>query len=149
VAHYGSFGGRLNRLDVPCDRFYLYWRLKEEIQTPEIDLHKLLNKDHLVLSSELREVDGKDGRVSLVVPKDLNCDLKEDVLLIEIPYDFYPILRATDVPDENIKNVPLDWRMDTRKAFLALLERGYKIVDFLPVQIEERIRDFYVLKRME
>ncbi len=149
VAHYGSFGGRLNRTDVPCDRFSVYWRLKEQVPRPEIEIHKLLDNDHLVLSSEIREVEGTDGRVSLAVPHELNCDLEKDVLLIEIPYDFYTILRVTDVHDEIARNIPLDWRMNTRKAFLTLLERGYKIVDFIPVQLEERIRDFYVLKRIE
>jgi len=149
VAHYGSFGGRLNREDVPCDRFCVYWRLKEEVQRPEIDIHKLLDNDHLVLSSEIREVEGKGGRVSLVVPKELNCDLEKEFLFIEIPYDFYTIIRATDVLDETTRKIPLDWRLKTRKAFLTLLERGYKIVDFLSIEHEKRIRDFYVLKRIE
>jgi len=149
VAHYGLFGGRLNREDVPCDRFCVYWRLKEEIQRPEIEIHKLLDNDHLVLSSEIREVKGKDGQVSLVVPKELNCDLEKEFLLIEIPYDFYTMISATDVLDEKTRKIPLDWRVETRKAFLTLFERGYKIVDFLLIQHEERIRDFYVLKRIE
>ncbi len=149
VAHYGSFGGRLNRDDVPCDRFYVYWRLKKDIQRPEIEIQKLLDGDHLVLSSEIREVEGKDGCVSLAVPKDLNCGLEKELLFIEIPYDFYTMVRATDVPDETIRKIPLDWRLKTRKAFLALLEREYKIIDFLSVRQEKRIRDFYVLKRIE
>lgn len=149
VAHYGSFGGRLNRADVPCDRFYVYWRLNEEVQRPEIDIHKLVDNDHMVLSSEIRDVEGKDGHIPLIIPKDLNCDLEKELLLIEIPYDFYTMIRVTDVLDETTKKIPLSWRLDTRKAFLTLLERGYKIVDFLPAQIEERIRDFYVLKRLE
>lgn len=149
VDHYGSFGGRLNREDVPCDRFYVNWRLKKNTRRPEFEIHKLLANDHLVLSSEIREVEGKDGYVSLAVPKDLNCDLDEEFLLIEIPYDFYTMVRATDVSDETIRKIPLDWRLKTRKAFLTLLERGYKIIDFLSVEHEKRIRDFYVLKRLE
>ncbi len=149
VAHYGSFGGRLNREDVPCDRFCVYWRLKAEVQRPEIDINELLDNDHLVLSSEIRKVEGKDGCVLLDVPTELNCDLEKEFLFIEIPYDFYTIIIATDVPDETTRKIPLDWRLKTRKAFLTLLERGYKIVDFLPVQQEKRIRDFYVLKRIE
>ncbi|MFC2166668.1 hypothetical protein ACFLQZ_01735 [Acidobacteriota bacterium] len=149
VAHYGSFGGRLNREDVPCDRFCVYWRLKEESQKLEIEILKLLDSDHLVLSSVIKEVKGKEGRIQLAVPKDLNCDLEKESLLVEIPYDFYALLSATDVSDEKIRNIPLSWRLETRKAFLALLDRGYKIVDFLPVQVEERIRDFYVLKRLQ
>lgn len=149
VDHYGSFGGRLNREDIPCDRFYVYWCLKKDIRRLEIDIQKQLDIKHLVLSSEIREVEGKDGYVSLAVPKDLNCGLENELLFIEIPYDFYTMVRATDVPDETIRRIPLDWRLKTRKAFLTLLERGYKIIDFLSVEHEKRIRDFYVLKRLE
>ncbi len=149
VDHYGSFGGRLNRVDIPCDRFYINWRLKKDIRRPEIEIHKLLNNGHLVLSSEIREVEGKDRRVPLAVPKDLNCGLEEEFLLIEIPYDFYTMVQTTDVPDETIRKIPLDWRLKTRKAFLALFERGYKIIDFLSIEHGKRIRDFYVLKRIE
>lgn len=149
VDHYGSFGGRLNREDIPCDRFYVYWRLKKDIRRLEIDIQKQLDINHLVLSSEIREVEGKDSRISLAVPKDLNCGLDEEFLLIEIPYDFYTMVRATDVPDETVRRIPLDWRLKTRKAFLTLLERGYKIIDFLSVEHDKRIRDFYVLKRLE
>lgn len=149
VDHYGSFGGRLNREDVPCDRFCIYWRLKEEVQRPEIEILKLLDNNHLVLSSEIREVEGKDGYVSLAVSKDLNCGLENELLFIEIPYDFYTMVQATDVPDETIRRIPLDWRLKTRKAFLTLLKRGYKIIDFLSVEHEKRIRDFYVLKRLK
>lgn len=149
VDHYGSFGGRLNRDDIPCDRFYVYWCLKKDIRRLEIDIQKQLDKNHLVLSSEIREVEGKDGYVSLAVSKDLNCGLENELLFIEIPYDFYTMVRATDVPDETIRRIPLDWRLKTRKAFLTLLERGYKIIDFLSVEHEKRIRDFYVLKRLK
>lgn len=149
VDHYGSFGGRLNREDIPCDRFYVYWCLKKDIRRLEIDIQKQLDKNHLVLSSEIREVEGKDGYVSLAVSKDLNCGLENELLFIEIPYDFYTMVRATDVPDETIRRIPLDWRLKTRKAFLTLLERGYKIIDFLSVEHEKRIRDFYVLKRLK
>ena len=149
AAHYGSFGGRLNRADVPCDRFYVYWRLKENIQRPDIDIHNLLDNDHLVLSSDIREVEGKDGRVFLPVPKELNYDLERGVLLIEIPVDFYTMIRTTDVHEKTTRQIPLDWRMQTRKAFQRLMEHGYKIVDFVPVQSEKRIRDFYVLKRIK
>ncbi|MCJ7582702.1 MAG: hypothetical protein MUP98_19470 [Candidatus Aminicenantes bacterium] len=149
VAHYGSFGGRLNREDLPCDRFYVYWRLKKEVQRPEIEIHKLLKNGHLVLGSEIQEVEGKDGRTPLDVPIEMNTNLEKELLLIEIPYDFYAMIRETDVSDETIRKIPLSWRLETRKAFLSLLKRGYKIVDFLPVQFEERIRDFYVLKRIE
>lgn len=147
VAHYGDFGGRLNRMDVPCDRFYVLWYLKKEIQRPEVDMRDLLHSGRLVLSSEVKEVEGKSGRISLDVVENLNCELDSDFLLLEIPFDFYSILRETEMPDEATRNIPIDWRLKTRKAFLSLLERGYRIIDFRHIQWENRKRDFYILNK--
>ena len=149
VAHYGIFGGRLNREDIPCDRFYVHWRLKESIKRPEFDIQELFDSGHLLLSSEIREVEGKDGPTLLVVPKLQNQSGKNDFLLIEIPYDFYTMLRVTDVSDKKIRQIPLDWRLQSRRAFTTLFERGYKIIDFLPVQKGVTIRDFYILNRID
>ena len=117
AAHYGLFGGRLNREDVPCDRFCVYWRLKEEVRRPEIDIHKLLDNGQLVLSSEVREIEGKTGRIPLAVPVDLNCGLEGEFLLIEIPFDFYTMIRETDVLEKTTRKIPLDWRLKPAKPF--------------------------------
>jgi predicted GNAT superfamily acetyltransferase len=147
AAHYGGFGGRLNRMDVPCDRLYLHWYLKQDIQRQEFDWEALLDAGYLVLSSEIREIQGKGGPVPVEIAKNLRTDLHGEFLLIEIPYDFYSMLRETDVPGGETRNIPIDWRLKSREAFQSLLERGYNVVDFQPIQYKDRTRDFYLLQK--
>lgn len=146
-AHYGEFGGKLNRVDIPCDRFYVFWDLKKEIQRPEYDLKYLIDSDHLALSSEMTEVQGHSGSVELEIAKEVNLDLDHEFMLIEIPFDFYKMLWETDVSENKIRRIPLEWRMRTRKAFQSLLKREYRIIDFRWIERDNRKRDFYVLKR--
>ncbi len=146
---YGDFGGYLNRVDVPCDRFFLFWDLRREVRGPEYDLEFLFEFGNLAISSEMIEIKGRSGFVKLEVVKDVNLDLTSDFLLVEIPYDFYLMLKETDVPQREIRNIPLEWRMKTRKVFQTLLGRKYKIVDFRWLEKDNRKRDFYVLKRLE
>jgi predicted GNAT superfamily acetyltransferase len=120
--------------------------LREKGHAPEYDLKKLVDPRHLVVHSEVGVVPGKRGplRIELAKPADLGLD--QEFLLIEVPFDFYTILQETDVPDESVRKIPLEWRMETRKAFMELLERGYRLHDFNYLKTEERIRDFYIMK---
>jgi predicted GNAT superfamily acetyltransferase len=144
---YGIFGGYLNRMDVPCDRFFLSWDLRREFYRPEYDLGALLASESMVLSSKMVEVQGRSGPVALEKVKNVNLDLDQEFLLVEIPYDFYRILRETDVPRAEVRNIPLDWRMKSREVFQTLLQRKYRIIDFAVMEKESRKRDFYVLKK--
>jgi predicted GNAT superfamily acetyltransferase len=67
--------------------------------------------------------------------------------LVEIPVDFYRILRETDVAEDKVRSIPLAWRMKTRQVFKTLFERKYKIIDFRLVKKDKSKRDFYILKR--
>lgn len=147
AAFYGEFGGFLNRLDLPCDRFFVSWDLKKEIERPEYDLESLVNSGHIAVCADLAEVKGRSGPLELEIVKELNLDLDHDFMLIEIPFDFYTMLRETDVTNDKVRSIPLDWRMKTRKAFLTLIERNYKIIDFRQIEKNMRKRDFYILKR--
>jgi predicted GNAT superfamily acetyltransferase len=146
-SHYGEFGGNLNRADVPCDRFSLSWDLKREIRRPEYNLEELLQLERQVIFSEFAEVKGKTGDVILEVVLEVDLDLEHEFLLVEIPLDFYLMLRETNVDDQEIRRIPLDWRLATRKAFLTLLEKGYEIIDFRLVKGQSRNRDFYILRK--
>lgn len=146
-AFYGEFGGLLNRLDIPCDRLCVSWDLKKEIHRPAYDLEYLIDSGYMAVQSSTREVKGKSGRLELEVVEKLNMDLDYEFLLIEIPVDFYRMLRETDVPEDEVRQIPLEWRMKTRQAFMGLLERKYKIIDFRQIEKEGRKRDFYILKK--
>ncbi len=144
---HGEFGGFLNRLDVPCDRFFISWDLKKKIERPEYDLESLIDSGHIAVSADTAEVEGRSGPLELEVVKEMNLDLDHEFLLVEIPVDFYKMLGETDVTDDKVRSMPLDWRMKTRKAFETLLERDYKIIDFRKIEKDDRKSDFYILKR--
>jgi predicted GNAT superfamily acetyltransferase len=145
VSRYQGFEGNLNRADVPSDRLSILWNLREKGQALEYDLKKLVDSHHLVVHSEVDEIAGKSGPLRAELVRPVNLDLDHDLLLIEVPFDFYTILQETNVPDESVRRIPRDWRMETRKAFQELLRRGYRVLDFNYLKTEERTRDFYVM----
>lgn len=146
-AFYGDFGGRLNRLDVPCDRFLVTWDLIKEKSKPEYDLEALIESGWMAVKAEKKTVEGRGGPVELEVAEEVNLKLDNEFLLVEIPVDFYTMLRETDVTDDRVRSIPLEWRMKTRQVFQALIERDYKIIDFCKIQKNEQVRDFYILKK--
>ncbi len=148
-ACYESFTGKLNRPDVPCDRFFVSWDLEKTKQKPGCDLKRLIDFRHVVLGSSIKEIEGKTGLISLEIVQEESCSFSEEFLLVEVPYDFYAMLRETDVRDKVIRQIPVDWRMKSRKAFVQLFRSGYKAVDFQYIQEKGRIRDFYVFKKPE
>jgi predicted GNAT superfamily acetyltransferase len=137
-AFYGDFGGLLNRLDIPCDRFFV---------RPEYDLDSLMKSDSIVVHAEWKEIQGRSGPIMLEVVKEIEVDLDSEFLLLEIPVDFYTMLKETDVDENRVKNIPLDWRMKTRQAFQTLFNRQYKIIDFRKIEKDGQVRDFYILKK--
>lgn len=146
-AYYQNFGGELNRVDVPSDRLYVSWALKGDILRPAYHMESFLDSGHLALESKVIEVRGRSGQVRLETVADIRPDLEQEFVFLEIPTDFYFMLKETDVEDEKVRNIPLDWRMKTREVFQALLERGYRVIDFRYYEGKDRKRDFYVLKR--
>jgi len=146
-AFYGDFGGRLNRLDVPCDRFLVTWDLIKGKERSEYDLNNLAESGWMAVKAKRKTVEGKSGPVELEVIDEINLNLDNEFLLIEIPVDFYHVLEETNVEDDRVRDIPLEWRMKTRQAFKALFERNYKIIDFRKVEKDELVRDFYILKK--
>jgi predicted GNAT superfamily acetyltransferase len=146
-AFYGDFGGLLNRLDIPCDRLFVTWDLKKEIKRPEYDLDSLIESGSFVVLAEWKVIQGRSGPIKMEIVKEINTDLDLEFLLIEIPVDFYMMLRETDVEENRIRSIPLDWRMKTRQAFKTLFERNYRIIDFRMIEKERQVRDFYILKK--
>jgi predicted GNAT superfamily acetyltransferase len=142
---YTDFTGKLNRLDVPLDRFFVTWDLKKESQIPPYDIDDLFDSGKSVIQTEVQEVRGKNGPIQLDVVTGIDLSLDNKFLLVEIPFDFYSMLLETDVPDNRIREIPVVWRFKTREVFQDLFRRGYSIFDFRYFQKEGRKRDFYVL----
>jgi len=145
VSTYGEYGGFLNRLDVPTDRFFMAWDLERTPVRPEYDFEAALAAPRPVWTGE-RRVAGKSSELDLEVVEGTNPDASGDPLLIRIPLDFYRMLQETDVADGAIRRIPLDWRMATRTVFQALFARGYRVVDFRKAEGRASAH-YYVLTR--
>jgi predicted GNAT superfamily acetyltransferase len=129
VATYGEYGGLLNRLDVPTDRFLMSWDLERTEERPAYDLEAALAAPQTIRTAR-RRVAGKTSEIELEVVAGTDGAVAGDVLLVPIPLDFYVMLLETDVTDPEVRRIPVDWRMATRAVFQALLARGYRVVDF-------------------
>jgi len=143
AATYGEYGGLLNRSDVASDRFLMSWDLRSEARraSPSAALAGIP-----VLRVEGRRVRGRTSEVDLEVVGEAAPATEGDVLLVRIPRDFYRMLRETDVEDPEVRRIPVDWRLQTRRAFLALFGRGYRVVDFLKTA-GTAAAHYYVLAR--
>jgi len=148
LAPYGEYGGRLNRLDIPSDRFFMGWDIAAKAKRPELDGQFLL-KDRARILNRVEEVlvEAKDGPVQLEVIKEINLSPTVSPVLIRIPRDFYFMLRTTDVLDPEGRRIPLDWRLQTRELFLALFKKGYKVVDFIAFSEAPQTAVYYVLTK--
>lgn len=168
-AHYEELGGGLNRKDVPSDRFHASWDLKKILHRQKYDLETLLTSGNLVIGSVSEQVAGRYGPVDIAIAREEPFDwmrlkqasmaaktknkakgeaaMEKELFLVEIPYDFYGMLKLTDVPDKFVRKIPVEWRLKTRQAFRTLFAEGYKIIDFRYIQYRGRMRDFYVLSR--
>ena len=146
-AYYAGFSGILNREDVPSDRFVVVWDLDQPYGSsrPEYDLPGLLRSGADYLLTESARVQGKSEELDLRRAGGLRLGLIPDPVLVEIPFDFYFMLRETDVVDERIRKIPIVWRELTRRAFHNLFDAGYRVLDFLCLESDGDKRDFYVL----
>jgi predicted GNAT superfamily acetyltransferase len=133
VATYGEYGGLLNRLDVPTDRFLMSWDLARTGPRPAYDLRAAQAAPPPVRAG-LQRVAGRSGPLDLEVVEGIDLGSEGDVLLVRIPLDFYRMLQETDVADPEVKSIPAHWRMATRQVFQALFGRGYRVVDFLKAE---------------
>ena len=77
-ACYEGFSGRLNRLDVPCDRFWVSWDLLKEVSRPEYDLQELMEAGCLAVGSEIQEVQGKTGPIRLEIAQEGDFSFAEE-----------------------------------------------------------------------
>jgi len=128
IATYGEYGGLLNRADIASDRFLMSWDLRKPLTRASAPPVGACGS---VLRVEDRRVAGRTAAVSVEVVSGSDLGLEDDGLLVPVPRDFYRMLEETDVDDPAVRRIPVDWRLHTRRAFLDLFERGYRVTDFL------------------
>jgi predicted GNAT superfamily acetyltransferase len=145
-AIYGEFGGRLNRRDVPSDRFFMSWDLKKKNLPPDFKPDDLRVGVPHALRVERKEVRGRSGPVTIEVVQKAEVAAGGKTLLVPIPADFTIMLRETDVEDEAVRRIPRNWRLLTREAFQSLFAKGYRIVDFRYAETGTP-KNFYVLQK--
>ncbi len=145
-AAYCEFGGNLNREDVPKDRLLMSWDLRSEVRRPAWDPGTIDDAKRRVIRAGTRAFAAPGGTVEVEAVQDLDPDLDAEFLLVQIPWDFYRILRETDVDDPDVRRIPFDWRMATRQAFQTLFRRGYEVADFLRAG-EGRPENLYLLRK--
>lgn len=130
TAVYGGYGGLLNREDVPSDRFFASWDLRAA-DRPRAESQRPSPAGETALELAAAGVRGRSGRFNLEVPVSRITSFSRDTVLVPVPEDFYLMLRETDVADPATRRIPVDWRLATREVFLALLESGYEVSDFI------------------
>ncbi len=130
VATYGEYGGHLNRLDVPTDRFLMGWDLNRWAPGRSRAREAVPSDAGQALRTAARRVKGRTAEVELEIVEAVEPDRREGTVLVRIPSDFYLMLRETDVEDPEVRRIPMDWRSATRRAFTALLAAGYAVIDF-------------------
>jgi predicted GNAT superfamily acetyltransferase len=133
TAVYGEFGGRLNRRDVPSDRFFMSWDLREGVKPAVRAGSGPGAGGPSILSVGRRTVPGRSGPIELETAEGLDLGAASESARLRIPTDFYAMLRETDVEDLEVRRIPVDWRLRTREAFRALFGRGFRVAAFLDV----------------
>ncbi len=145
VATYGEYGGFLNRLDVPTDRFLMSWDLSSPARSGAASEAGLPSGAVPVFRVETRHVRSTKGEADLEIVKEI-VPSDAPTLLVRIPLDFYAMLHVTDTDDADIRRIPVDWRLRTRQIFMDLFGRGYRVIDFLKAG-PGRDGNYYVLNR--
>jgi predicted GNAT superfamily acetyltransferase len=133
---YGDSSSALHR-GTPTDRLIAQWR----IATPHVERRLALADTALLRSREIAEaMIANQTEATGGWRRNLTIDLAIDDrrLWVEIPTGFTEMLQQ--VPD-----LALEWRFQTREMFHAYLGRGYRVVDFLLDRVEGRGR--YLLVR--
>jgi predicted GNAT superfamily acetyltransferase len=146
VAAYGEYGGRLNRADLPTDRFFMSWDLTMPARAGEADGNPVAESGSSVLDVAELTVAGRSGPVRLETAGPFRLERARDLARVPIPRDFYTMLRETDVEDPSVRRIPVDWRWATRQAFQTLFAKGYSVVDFVADRGQQRI-PYYVLAK--
>jgi predicted GNAT superfamily acetyltransferase len=148
VSTYGEYGGLLNRLDVPSDRFFMSWDLERPGRSGETPWASAYNEELCVVDCREETVPGRTGPARLEVITRVNLEAADEILYARIPWDFYRMLRETDVDRPDIRDIPVRWRLETRRLFQTLFARGYGIVDFFSTP-GPAPANYYVLRKTD
>jgi predicted GNAT superfamily acetyltransferase len=143
VHYYGTLDSTTNA-GLPTDRLHLTWelsspevqrRLEGPLSSPEEDLRRV-HASQALLVTDL-------GDSGLRIPKEVRepPEAKEGsgTLHLEIPFDL-------DSIRQHEPRALLEWRQATREAFRAAGDLGWRVEDFVVVNLDRERRSFYLLE---
>jgi predicted GNAT superfamily acetyltransferase len=145
---YGEYGGLLNRLDVPSDRFFMTWDLSRPAAAGESPWASAFAEDLGVVRCREEVVAGRSGPLELEVLTGVEVEPEAEIVFARVPRDFYRMLRETDVDRHEVREIPVRWRAGTRRLFQALLAGGYAVADFFSTP-GPHPGNYYVLRRTD
>ena len=148
VSTYGEYGGLLNRLDVPSDRFFMAWDLRRPAAPGESPWASAWTEELALVRCREEVVAGRGGPLELETLTDIGPEPTEEIHFARIPRDFYTMLRETDVDRPDVREIPVRWRAGTRELFLRLFSRGYAVADFFSTP-GRRPGNYYVLRKTD
>ncbi len=148
VATYGEYGGLLNRLDVPSDRFFMTWDLARPAVSGDSPWASAVSEDLCVIRCREERVSGRSGPLELEILTGVELEPADEIVFARIPRDFYKMLRETDVDQADVREIPIRWRAETRRLFQALFARGYAVADFFATSLP-RAGNYYVLRKTD
>lgn len=132
-AIYGEYGGLLNRLDIPTDRFLMSWDLTREPGRHGLALSAVREASPVIRTGR-RTIAGRTRVLELETVEGTDLGVAGELLRVPIPLDFYTMIQETDIADPATRRIPLDWRLATREVFQRLFAQGYRVVDFLKAE---------------
>jgi predicted GNAT superfamily acetyltransferase len=148
VSTYGEYGGLLNRLDVPSDRFFMSWDLGRPAGVVDAPWASAFNEELSIIRCRDEIVAGRTGPTRLEIVAGVDLEPDDEILYARIPRDFYLMLRETEVGRPDVREIPVRWRLETRRLFQSLFASGYGIVDFFS-SADRPPRNFYVLRKTD
>ena len=134
---YGIMQDAINK-GLPSDRFYVDWWIRSKRVANRLNGEKPPQIEKL-LSDNLPIINKTKQRNNYRIIDDLNLNLKDKVILVEIPGDLNVIKNKS-------MNDAMDWRMKTRAIFQKLInEDHYIVIDFVSGLVNGERRSFYIL----
>ncbi len=136
--YYGEMRDSINR-GLPSDRFRVEWW----IQSPRVEM-RIGGRDRPPSFDEVKDLVYMPVTTrlkgSLRVVEDVKLATRDELVLVEFPGDIN-LLRENDLREA------LRWKLELRKVFSYYIDRGYIVVEHIPLRENGERRNFYLLWR--
>ena len=122
------------------DRFYCNWLL--ESQRTMNHLKGRCSKYTITDIEKGENITETKMKNDFLAINNLNLNLNSPKLFLEILPNFNAML-------SNNKELAIDWRNQTRKAFEKYFSEGYAVTDFIVIRLEKQVKCYHLLEYRE